>query len=117
MTNETMKEKLVAVANLLADLTGAVAEIAAEFGEVKTVKPAAEEKLPSVAEEKTPPAMEEKNLPSLEEVRAVLADISRSGKTAEMKALLGKFGASRLSEVKAEDYTALLAAAKEVSNA
>ena len=35
MTNEAMKDKLVAVANLLADLTGVVAEIAAEFGEVK----------------------------------------------------------------------------------
>ena len=35
MMNDTLREKLVAVANLLADLTGAVAEIAAEFGEVK----------------------------------------------------------------------------------
>ena len=106
MTNETMKEKLVVVANLLADLTGAVAEIAAEFGEVKKTSQPVEEKV-----EPTEKA------PSLEEVRAVLAEISRSGKTAEMKALLGKFGASRLSDVKEEDYTALLAAAREVADA
>ena len=106
MTNEVMKTKLVVVANLLADLTGAVAEIAAEFGEVKTTSQPVEEKKESA-----------EKAPSLEDVRAVLAEISRSGKTAEMKALLGKFGASRLSEVKEEDYTALLAEAREVANA
>jgi len=53
----------------------------------------------------------------LEEVRTVLAEISRAGKTAEMKALLSKFGASKLSDVKPEDYAALLAAAQEVKNA
>ena len=53
----------------------------------------------------------------LEEVRTVLAEISRSGKTAQMKELLGRFGASKLSDVNPEDYAALLAAAKEVKNA
>ena len=53
----------------------------------------------------------------LEDVRTVLAEISRSGKTAQMKELLGMFGASKLSDVNPEDYAALLAAAKEVKNA
>ena len=53
----------------------------------------------------------------LEDVRTVLAEISRSGKTAQMKELLSQFGASKLSDVKPEDYPALLAAAKEVKNA
>jgi hypothetical protein len=53
----------------------------------------------------------------LEDVRAVLAEISRSGKTAEMKALLGKFGASKLSDVNPKDYAALLEAAKEARDA
>lgn len=53
----------------------------------------------------------------LEDVRTVLAEISRSGKTAQMKELLGRFGATKLSDVKAEDYPALLEAAKEVKNA
>ena len=53
----------------------------------------------------------------LEDVRMVLAEISRSGKTAQMKELLSQFGASKLSDVKPEDYPALLAAAKEVKNA
>ena len=53
----------------------------------------------------------------VEDVRAVLADISRSGKTAQMKELLGRFGAERLSDVNPQNYAALLAAAEEVKNA
>ena len=55
--------------------------------------------------------------PSLEDVRKVLAEISRSGKTAEMKALLEQFGAQKLSDIAPEKYSALLAAARENSNA
>ena len=110
MTNESMREKLIAVANLLADLTSAVAEVAAEFGEVKRVeKPAAETQQAEKANTKKQPTMEE--------VRAILADISRNGKTEDMKALLHKFGATRLSEIKPEDYTALIEAARGVADA
>lgn len=55
--------------------------------------------------------------PKLEDVRAILAEISRSGKTSEMKELLSKFGAARLSDVDPKDYAELLAAAREVKNA
>lgn len=110
MTNESMREKLIAVANLLADLTSAVAEVAAEFGEVKRVEPQPAETQPAE------PQPAEKQ-PSMEEVRAILADISRNGKTEDMKALLHKFGATRLSEIKPEDYTALIEAARGVADA
>ena len=60
MTNDAMREKLVAVANLLADLTGAVAEIAAEFGEVKVEK---KEETAVSAEEKKEAAAPERNTP------------------------------------------------------
>ena len=59
----------------------------------------------------------EEERPKLEDVRKVLAEISRSGKTAEMKSLLEKFGASKLSDVEPEKYSELLEAAKELSNA
>lgn len=67
----------------------------------------------------TPVAGEAPAVPTikLEDVRTILAEISRSGKTAQMKELLGRFGASKLSDVNPEDYAALLAAAKEVKNA
>ena len=60
---------------------------------------------------------EKQSEPKLEDVRAVLADISRSGKTQEMKVLLAKYHAVKLSEVKPEDYPALLADAEEIANA
>ncbi len=44
----------------------------------------------------------------LEDVRGVLADKSRSGKTAEVKALITSFGANKLSAVNQNDYAELL---------
>lgn len=46
---------------------------------------------------------------TLEEVRAVLAEKSRAGHTAEVKALLTKHGADKLSDVDPAEYPALLA--------
>ena len=51
---------------------------------------------------------EEKPL-TLEEVRAVLAEKSRAGHTAEVKAILNKHGADKLSEIDPAEYRALLA--------
>lgn len=45
---------------------------------------------------------------TLEEVRAVLADKSRAGHTAEIRELLKKYGASKLSLVDPKDYESLL---------
>lgn len=45
---------------------------------------------------------------TLEEVRAVLADKSRAGHTAEIRELLKKYGASKLSLVDPKHYEALL---------
>ena len=50
----------------------------------------------------------------LEEVRAVLAEISRSEKREQVRELLKRFGADRLSGVNPKDYPALLHAAKEL---
>ena len=55
--------------------------------------------------------------PKLEDVRAALAEIAKQGKTQEMKTLLSKYGATKLSEVKSEDYPSLLTAAEELKNA
>ena len=44
----------------------------------------------------------------LEDVRAVLADMSRKGHTAEIRALLLKYGTAKLSGVDPANYSALL---------
>jgi hypothetical protein len=45
-------------------------------------------------------------------VRAVLAEKSRSGHTEEVRALLNKHGADKLSEIDPAEYAALLAEAE-----
>lgn len=45
---------------------------------------------------------------TVEDIRAVLAQKSQDGKSKEIKELLGRFGAVKLSAVKQEDFPALL---------
>lgn len=45
---------------------------------------------------------------TLEEVRTVLAKLAQDGKQAELKALIGKYGAKRLSEVESKYYPSIL---------
>ena len=62
---------------------------------------------------KTSPASQpEEREVDVEEVRAVLGEKSAAGKTAQVRALLMKYDAGRLSGVKPEDYAALLAEAE-----
>jgi len=51
---------------------------------------------------------------TLEEVRAKLAAISQAGKKTEVAALINEFGVSKLTEVKSEDYAALMAKAEKL---
>ena len=89
-----MTEKITALAKLLEELASTLKEF---IGEDVPVEQTAEQPAPQ---------------PTLEDVRTVLAEISRNGKTTEMKQLLSQFGASKLSDVKPEDYAALLEAAR-----
>lgn len=64
---------------------------------------------------KTPELPEEKQ-PTLEEVRAVLAEKARDGFTAEVRTLLLKYGADKLSGVNPGDYKALLSEAEGIGH-
>lgn len=44
----------------------------------------------------------------MEDIRKKLAVLSSDGKTTEIRELLGRYGARRLSEVKPEDYAAVM---------
>ena len=68
--------------------------------------------IPVKKEEKKKEAKE--NTVTIEQVRTVLAEKSQAGLTAEVKSLLESFGVNKLSAVKAEDYAAVLAAAKNI---
>lgn len=93
-------EVLIGISETLTEMfSGADAESAAE--------PKAEEK-PAKKAEKKQKAKEV----TLAEVRAVLADKSRQGHTAEVRELLAKYGADKLSEVDASKYAGLKAEAE-----
>ena len=53
---------------------------------------------------------------TLEQVRAVLADKSRQGHTAEIRSLLQKYGAAKLSQIDPAHYKALLADAEVLTD-
>ena len=63
------------------------------------------------------PKPETKPAITLEKVRDVLADKSRAGHTAEVRALLEKHGATKLSQVDPQHYEAILKEAEGFGNA
>jgi len=60
---------------------------------------------------------EEEVAPTLEAVRAVLAEKSRTGHSAEVRSLLEKYGATKLSQIDPANYKALLADAEVITDA
>lgn len=103
-------EALIGISEGLADMFGGAEE------EKQPAKKAAAKK--KAAEEYKPEPQPEKEKPlTLEEVRAVCADKSRKGFTAEVKAILTKHGADKLSEVDSAEYKALLAEVEVLGNA
>jgi len=86
----------------LADSIQAIAEatIGSDTDQLKQAEPAATESKSEVKEIK------------LEQVRAVLAEKSQDGFTAEVRGLLEKYGASKLSQIDPANFTALLSDAE-----
>ena len=113
----SLADSLQAVADAVADSNAAEAEMTTtkepeETGKAgKTGKSAKNTAKKDAKAAKQEP--EEKPL-TLEEVRAVLAEKSRSGHTEEVRALLNKHGADKLSEIDPAEYPALLAEAEVV---
>lgn len=99
----------------LADSLQAVADAVAEndgSAEMTATKEQGKKGKPKAAAKKAPKAELEEKILTLEEVRAVLAEKSRAGHTAEVKELLNKHGADKLSEIDPSEYPALLADAE-----
>lgn len=64
--------------------------------------------LPAEAKETPKTPKEKEQEISLEKVRGVLADKSRAGHTAEVRAIIEKFGADRLSGIDPKNYAAII---------
>lgn len=100
-------ESLTVISEQVSFIAKTVTEILAEL-QKDSGKPA-----PKV-EQKQEPA-KEKEL-SLTEVRKILAEKSRAGFTAEIKALLVKHGADKLSKIAPTEYAALVADVEVLGN-
>ena len=117
-----MKLLLDVVSDLrsLADSLQAVADAAVQGGpeqpdQSPEEQPVQKPEKKTAAKEAEPPAKDsasEKKPLTLEQVRAVLAEKSRAGHTSEVKALLIKHGADKLSDIDPAEYPALLAEAE-----
>ena len=117
-----MKLLLDVVSDLrsLADSLQAVADAVAQGGQEQpdqtTEERQAQEPEKKTAAKKEEPSTEKAGQQSkpltLERVRAALAEKSRAGHTSEVKALLIKHGADKLSDIDPAEYPALLAEAE-----
>ena len=76
----------------------------------KTVKaqPSATEKAQKQAQQESVAEVQQESPATLEGIRALMAQKTQEGKSKEIKELLQKYGAVKLSAVKPEDYPALL---------
>ena len=74
--------------------------------------PAEDEPQAAEAPKEQPTPKPEEATVTFVQLRSRLSEISRSGKTAEVKELIAKYGASKLSDITESDYAAVLAEAE-----
>ena len=108
----SLADSLQAVADEVADNGAAEAEMTATKGPEKAGKTGKAAKNTAKKDAKAAKQEPEEKPLTLEEVRAVLAEKSRSGHTEEVRELLAKHGADKLSEIDPAEYPALLAEAE-----
>lgn len=95
-------------------ILNAVKELKALFSENSVATTEKPEAKPLPDKKEAP--KEEARTYSFTDVRGIMAGLSGQGKKAEARALLEKFGAKRLSDVKEEDYAALVHEAQVIAN-
>jgi hypothetical protein len=108
-------DKMFELINALNALTKAVSalteKITTEYLETfETIYEPTEEELQEIAP-KEPPVPKDEPV-TFVQLRSRLSEISRSGHTAEVKELIAKYGAEKLSDIAESDYAAVLAEAE-----
>ena len=101
------KKHLIVLAEKLKDLSDSIQELSESFDGSDPEVSEKPEKVEKKTGDKPKVAKSEKEV-SLEEVRAVLAEKSHAGLTAQVRELLEKYGAEKLSLVDPVNYAALL---------
>lgn len=110
-------EPMMKIINALAALTAALQEYTAQTteGYLNTFEtiydPATDEPQAETPKEQPTPKNEESTV-TFVQLRSRLSEISRSGHTQEVKELIAKYGAEKLSDLAESDYAAVLAEAE-----
>lgn len=110
-------EPIMKVINALSALTATLQELTQQTtdGYLNTFEtiynPEKDEPQAEAPKERPTPKNEEATV-TFVQLRSRLSEISRNGHTAEIKELIAKYGADRLSDVAESDYVALLAEAE-----
>ncbi|MCI2154396.1 MAG: DNA ligase [Solobacterium sp.] len=111
----TIKELRDAAATI-ADAADFLTKAFSAAEESKTETKADKQQIENFATEEIKSSEPEEKTLTLAEVRGILAKKSRAGHTAEVRDLLKKYGASRLSEIDPTHYKALVQDAEEIAN-
>lgn len=110
-------EPMMKIINALAALTAALQEYTAQTteGYINTFEtiydPETDEPQAEAPKEQPTPKNEEPTV-TFVQLRSRLSEISRSGHTQEVKELIAKYGAEKLSDLAESDYAAVLAEAE-----
>ena len=107
--------EMINALNALTKAVGALTEkITSEYlNTFETIyDPAEDEPQAAEATKEQPTPKQEEATVTFVQLRSRLSEISRSGKTAEVKELIAKYGASKLSDIAESDYAAVLAEAE-----
>ena len=107
--------ELINALNALTKAVGALTEkITSEYlNTFETIyDPAEDEPQAAEAPKEQPTPKQEEATVTFVQLRSRLSEISRNGKTAEVKELIAKYGASKLSDIAESDYAAVLAEAE-----
>ena len=113
MTTTLSTERLVPLIDALSQTISEIANLLHQAAE--TAPPAGDTKKNSPEKEKEgtqAESTETNKAVTMEQIRAVLAKKSQEGLTMQVKALLQKFGADKISDVDTSRYTELLEAAE-----
>lgn len=107
----TVIEAINDTAKALANLSNALLKEQSEIAKEEVVP-----KKKSVTKQLFDPNPKKKEATvTIEQVRAVLAEKSQAGFTIQVKELLEKFGANKLSAISPDDYAAVMEAATAIS--
>lgn len=101
---------------LASEIAGIVIELRNEAESLTRIADFLEREIVVPFVEGASPDAEDAELLRLEDVRAVLAELSRAGKTKDVRSKLDELGAKRLSEVDPARYPQLMVWAKEISD-